>query len=419
MMKMKTKNRSPKFIALAVVCLLIGVGIGLVSYHYFLKPQSAVYEGLTQGHTSTHFQITKVGPTKEMIEKIVLLGNGKKEPIDPESEEGIGIASLLTRKLHELNLQAKCAFSKEEIQEIEQKDRSIRLFFKKPIDITISHWVEPEEGDHISVDERGYRILENVETALFILEDNLDEGLEAHVLVGHLIPPKMGSGHEKEWISYSCWAINIKEEGEPELDKSWIAEINSIIQRPKPIISVNSTVFEGERWMRLLNDGKVICYSDHYYPDYKEITIREGHISKEEIDAFLELFSNLSECSDYTVNVSEQLIGRDHMDCVFVPFGDAKISCIPLNKTLKLRLRPPSFPEPETITITAKEILKRIDDLYREAKITERKKEINPYHAKPFAVTIAYHEKALVVGAVAIIALMVGVMGFILKKRRR
>ncbi|MCK4398079.1 MAG: LPXTG cell wall anchor domain-containing protein [Methanophagales archaeon] len=29
------------------------------------------------------------------------------------------------------------------------------------------------------------------------------------------------------------------------------------------------------------------------------------------------------------------------------------------------------------------------------------------------------NEKALVVGAVAIIALMVGVMGFILKKRRR
>ena len=203
------------------------------------------------------------------------------------------------------------------------------------------------------------------------------------------------------------------------MDEKWDMLELKLIDSNNPLILVNSTVFEGERWMRLLNDGKVICYSDHYYPDYKEITIREGHISKEEIDAFLELFSNLSECSDYTVNVSEQLIGRDHMDCVFVPFGDAKISCIPLNKTLKLRLRPPSFPEPETITITAKEIMKRIDNLYREAKITERKKEINPYHAKPFAVTIAYHEKALVVGAVAIIALMVGVMGFILKKRRR
>ena len=183
-MKAKTRNWTPKFIALAIVCLLVGAGIGLVSYHYFLKPQSAVYEALTQGNTSTNWQSTKVEPTKEMVEEIVLLGNGKKEPIDPKSEEGIGIASLLTRKLHELNLQAKCAFSKEEIQEIEQKDRSIRLFFKKPIDITISQWVEPEERYHIPVDEKGYRILEDVETALFILKDNLDEGLEGHILVG-------------------------------------------------------------------------------------------------------------------------------------------------------------------------------------------------------------------------------------------
>jgi hypothetical protein len=51
--------------------------------------------------------------------------------------------------------------------------------------------------------------------------------------------------------------------------------------------------------MRLLNDGKVICYSDHYYPDYKEITIREGHISREEIDALLNLFSNLGVYSEY------------------------------------------------------------------------------------------------------------------------
>ena len=34
MMKMKTKNWTSKFIALAVVCLVIGVGIGLLGYHY-------------------------------------------------------------------------------------------------------------------------------------------------------------------------------------------------------------------------------------------------------------------------------------------------------------------------------------------------------------------------------------------------
>ena len=203
------------------------------------------------------------------------------------------------------------------------------------------------------------------------------------------------------------------------MDEKWDMLELKLIDSNNPLILVNSSVFEGERWMRLLNDGKVICYSDHYYPDYKEITIREGHISKEEIDAFLELFSNLGEYSEYTVNASEQLI-RDHMDCTFDPVGGGtKISCMSLNKTLRLRVRPPSFPEPETATITAKEIMERIGKIYREAEVRERRKEINPYHAKPFAVTIAYHEKALVVGAVAIIALMVGVMGFILKKRRR
>ncbi|MDI6885537.1 MAG: PGF-CTERM sorting domain-containing protein [archaeon] len=153
-------------------------------------------------------------------------------------------------------------------------------------------------------------------------------------------------------------------------------EINSTIQ--KPIVLVNSTVFEGERWMVIFSDGKVTCYSDHYYPDYKEIVIKEGYISREEIDILLELFSNLSEYSEYTVNASVQLI-KDHMDCIFDPVGGGtKISCLPLNKTLILVVRPPSFPKPETATITAKEIMNRIDKIYREAEVTERRKENNP-----------------------------------------
>jgi len=163
------------------------------------------------------------------------------------------------------------------------------------------------------------------------------------------------------------------------MDEKWDMLEQKMIDSNNPIISVNSTVFEGERWMSIHSDGKVTCYSDHYYPDYKEIMIKEGYISREEIDALLELFSNLGEYSEYTVNVSEQLMGRDHMDCVFVPFGGTKISCIPLNKTLRLRVRPPSFPEPETVTITAKEIMERIDKIYREAEVSERKKEIDPY----------------------------------------
>ena len=205
---MKIRNKNSQFMALAVTCLLIGVGIGLASYHYFFKPEA----------TTSNWQSTKIEPTKEMVEKIVLYEDGEQEILDLKSEEEI--ASLLTRKLHELNLQATCVFSEENIQGIKQKDRVVELTFKKPIDITISQWIEPEERYHIPTDEKGYRILENVETTIFILEDNLDEGLEAHILVGHRVEGRIG---------YSCWAINIKEEGKPELDKSWIDEINRLI----------------------------------------------------------------------------------------------------------------------------------------------------------------------------------------------
>jgi hypothetical protein len=221
-MMMKTKNWSPKFIALAVVCLLVSIGIGLVGYHYLFK------------------SIEPTEPTKKaelifVVEKIILYENGKQSSMVLNLEEpptlSTKIASLLTSKLPEINLQARCFFGEEDIQEIKQNDRVIELIFKIPTDITISQWVEPEERYHIPVDEKGNRILRNVKTALFVLEDKQDKGLEAHILVGHLIPPKMGSGHEKEWISYSCWAININPEGKPELDKTWIDTINWLFGR--------------------------------------------------------------------------------------------------------------------------------------------------------------------------------------------
>ena len=228
---MKNKDKTPKFIALAVVCLLVGAGIGLVSYHYFLKPQLAVYEELTQNHTTTN--VMKIEPTKEMVERIVLYEDGPQEVIDPKTKKGIAIASLLTCKLHELNLQATCVFSEEDIYEMKKgrigrrMDRMIELVLKNPIDIVISRWVEPEERYRIPVDEKGYRILENVKTALFILEDKGGGGLESHILVGHLIPPEPGLYPGKEIIGYSCWAI--QQEGSTELDKNWIKQIEKTL----------------------------------------------------------------------------------------------------------------------------------------------------------------------------------------------
>ena len=167
------------------------------------------------------WQSTKIEPTKELVEKIIIYENSKQKVIDIESQDGKGLASSLTRKLHELNLQATCILIEEDIQKIKQNDRVAELNFKRPIDITISQWTEPEERYHIPVDEKGYRILENVKTAIFILEDNLDEGSEGDILVGFEFEGKM---------SYGCWAINIKEEGKPELDKSWIDGVNRLMK---------------------------------------------------------------------------------------------------------------------------------------------------------------------------------------------
>jgi hypothetical protein len=65
------------------------------------------------------------------------------------------------------------------------------------------------------------------------------------------------------------------------------------------------------------------------------------------------------------------------MNCIFDPVGGGtSISCIPLNKTLSIRLT--LFPGTETATPTAREIVKRIDKIFREAEVTGRRKEINP-----------------------------------------
>ena len=158
------------------------------------------------------------------------------------------------------------------------------------------------------------------------------------------------------------------------MDGEWDMLAQKMIDSNKPVISVSSSVFEGEKDMAIYGDGRVTSREYHIYPNSKRITIREGHISKEEINALLELFSNLTEYR-YIVNLSENT--GEH---IFEPRGNIKISCRPLNKTLSLRLRPPSFQEPETATQTAKEILERIDKIYAEAEISEIREEIaGPY----------------------------------------
>ncbi len=152
------------------------------------------------------------------VEAISAWQDGKEQVIAPEDPKYVAMERILIPALHKLNLQARCVFSEADIQEIKQNDRVIELILKEPANITISQWIEPEERYHIPIDERGYRILENVKTALFILEDNQDRGLEAHILVGHEAEGRTG---------YTCWAI--QPEGGTELDKTWIEQIEKTL----------------------------------------------------------------------------------------------------------------------------------------------------------------------------------------------
>lgn len=156
--------------------------------------------------------------TEEIVGNLVLYANGQWGAIYEGNERGKKLSSLLIGKLHELNLQAQCVFTENDLQEMKGSNKVLELVFKKPVDIVISQWIEPEDRSYIPVDEKGYRILEDIGTALFVLKDNLNKGLEANILIGQGTVIR---------TSYGCWAI--QQEGSNGLDKTWVGEIEKLL----------------------------------------------------------------------------------------------------------------------------------------------------------------------------------------------
>lgn len=150
------------------------------------------------------------------------------------------------------------------------------------------------------------------------------------------------------------------------------------IPTSEPIITVDTMVFEGEKWMKIFDNGTVTGYSYHLYPDYRDVEIMEGTVSREEMDILLELFSNLADCEKYEVPITDELSERTGGCHIFDSFGHTTISCLPVNKTLKLDFLPPKIPTSKPITPTAEEILVRLDKIYQETKVVERIREMNP-----------------------------------------
>ncbi|MEM3666732.1 MAG: hypothetical protein QW222_06600 [Candidatus Bathyarchaeia archaeon] len=146
-----------------------------------------------------------------MLQRVFLWENGVEQFVaGPDSD----LCSYLLRTTCRLNLQLKCHFSEEKIRQIKMNDKVVELNFRFYKNITIAQWIEPQERSHIETDEDGYRILCKVQNALFILEDNLNEGLEAHILVYSLID------------GWSCWAI----QQDSGLDETWMGEVNELLK---------------------------------------------------------------------------------------------------------------------------------------------------------------------------------------------
>jgi len=191
---------------------ILAIGVVAIAGWYLLSCQTEVITPVH--HEAEESEIPLPHSWQLMTESVFLWENGKEKFLAGENSD---LSNFLIQTLHKLNLQMRCAFGEEHIQEIKQNNRVIELRFRHPRNITISQWIEPEERYYIPTDEKGYRILENVKNALFILEDNLDEGLEGHILVGHE-------------VGCSCWAI--QQEGSKEIDKTWIDEIDKILLKP-------------------------------------------------------------------------------------------------------------------------------------------------------------------------------------------
>lgn len=171
-------------------------------------------------------------PTK----RIVFWENGEEQSLAGKDSS---LDNLLLQTLHRLNLQGKCTFDDEKIQQTKESNKLIELGLGTPEDVKINQWVKPEERSQTPTDEDGYRILEKIKTAIFVLEDKLNEGLQANILIN--------SEGEEGW---GCWAVKQEETG--NLDLAWIGEINKILAQEKvekpqePEIFLVTKVIDGD-----------------------------------------------------------------------------------------------------------------------------------------------------------------------------
>jgi len=191
---------------MVVITVLIASGViaGIANYYAFKPIPTPVLMPPTPSSPSPT-PIPTPYPWLLMEVRVFLWENGESRFVgSPQS----ALTAYLLQTLHRANLQLRCGFTDEQLEEIKNNGLSLELSYRFHEDILTSQWIEPENRDFIKTDEDGYRILEEVKRVFFILEDPLDTGLKAHFLV-------------EESQGRSCWAI----QKEGEVDESWVEEV--------------------------------------------------------------------------------------------------------------------------------------------------------------------------------------------------
>jgi len=146
------------------------------------------------------------------IEKISVWNHGKEDifPLTSIKPPYTKLGNLLLSIIENTNLQAKCAFFDEDVDMLKNLEKVVEVKFKEPVNITISQWIEPEDKHYIPTNDKGYRVLVNVEKIVFVLEGRFR---------GHILTKSANMQ------GYGCWAI--KKDG--KIDSSWINEVENAI----------------------------------------------------------------------------------------------------------------------------------------------------------------------------------------------
>jgi len=126
------------------------------------------------------------------------------------------LSEALSEILNKLNKEIACEINDNGINEILENGNVIELKIRHGDSITIGQLVSQELRDHLKSNEAGYRIVENVRAAFFILSDSSEAELKAHVILRSW--NQEAYGHD-----WSCWII--QEEIAIEPNQEWIKEI--------------------------------------------------------------------------------------------------------------------------------------------------------------------------------------------------